>query len=213
MKTTSKSIAAAIWIAIVSVHGAAAQGGVQGGAQASAQAGVHAGAQAGVHPGAQAGARCAVRTPDGLTIYGAAVTTTPFTMAALRALPSTTVRAAGHDGVMSDFKGVSLSLQLGRAGAALGDNLRGAGLTQYLVAEAADGYRAVLAYAEIDSTFRSDHVIVAYQENGADLKETGPLQLIVPGDLRHGRWVRQLECVRVAQDTGTPSPSNAAQRH
>jgi hypothetical protein len=147
--------------------------------------------------------RCRVAKPDAVVVYGEGVKTVSFGLAELKGMPSSVVRALGHDGKEASFRGVSLGALLERAGGPPGGQIRGAALRQYLVAEAADGYHAVIAYAEADSSYRAEPIVVAYEEDGKALdRETGPLQLVIPADRRHGRWVRQLECVRVAREAG-----------
>src|SRR5690606_18107757 len=76
--------------------------------------------------------------------------------------------------------------------------------TRYVVVEAVDGYRALFALAEFDSAFRAEVPILALRRNGAPLEaEAGHFQIIVPGEMRHARWVRDVACLRVARDPGT----------
>lgn len=59
--------------------------------------------------------------------------------------------------------------------------------------EATDGYGALVALTEADSSFRDRPVMLAWRKNGQPLDtRDGPLQLIVPDDLRHARDVRQV---------------------
>ena len=146
--------------------------------------------------------RCAVAQPSSLVVYGTGLGPTSFTLAALREMPALEVTATGHHDEQVVYTGVLLRSVLSAAAVTPSDSLRGKALLQYLVAEARDGYRAALTLAEADTSYRSDRVIVAYEANGAPLnEEVGPLQLIVEADRRHRRWVRQLDCVRVARDT------------
>lgn len=76
--------------------------------------------------------------------------------------------------------------------------MRGKQLAQYLLVEAADGYRVVFAIAELDREFTDDAVILADTQNGKPLSEKdGKFQIIVPADKRHGRWVRQVTALRI----------------
>jgi hypothetical protein len=48
------------------------------------------------------------------------------------------------------------------------------------------------------------NAILADTQDGALLSpEYGPLQVIVPGEIRHARWVRQVQCIRLGRDVGT----------
>ena len=61
----------------------------------------------------------------------------------------------------------------------------------YLLVEATDGYRALFAWAELDSAFMDKSVYVATKREGKPLSEKdGPFQLVAPGEKRNGRWVR-----------------------
>jgi hypothetical protein len=82
--------------------------------------------------------------------------------------------------------------------APLGRELRGKNLAVYLVAEGADGYRAVIALPELDAGFTDEVLLVADRRDGQGLAEgEGPLRLVVPGDRRPARWVRQLVRLRL----------------
>jgi DMSO/TMAO reductase YedYZ molybdopterin-dependent catalytic subunit len=64
-----------------------------------------------------------------------------------------------------------------------------------LIATGRDGYTAALALAEIDPAFEHKPVLIAYAANGQPMAD-GALRLLVPGDRRGGRSVRDL--VRIA---------------
>jgi hypothetical protein len=68
-----------------------------------------------------------------------------------------------------------------------------------LVARAADGYVAVFGLAEVDPHFGHRPMMVVWQDDqGRPLDaRTGPFQLVVTGESRPGRWVRQLEALEV----------------
>jgi hypothetical protein len=66
--------------------------------------------------------------------------------------------------------------------------------------EAQDGYKAVFAWAELDATFMDKSIYVITRRDGKPLSEKdGPLQLIVPGEKRAARSVRQLTSLRIRQ--------------
>jgi hypothetical protein len=67
-----------------------------------------------------------------------------------------------------------------------------------VVAEAADGYRAVYSLAELDSDFQDSEVIVADTLNRSPLAEKqGPFKIVAPHDKRPARWVRMLKTLTV----------------
>ena len=55
---------------------------------------------------------------------------------------------------------------LHRAGVPEEENLRGAAMTTYVVAEGSDGYRAVFSLAEFDPETSDSEVVVADKMNG-----------------------------------------------
>ena len=85
--------------------------------------------------------RCPEASSNAVVVYGEGVKVTRFSLAELKTIAPADVRAIGHDGKAALYRGVSLSALLERAGGVTGGAVRGSALTQYLVAEAADGYR------------------------------------------------------------------------
>ena len=112
------------------------------------------------------------------------------------------VQATSHQ-VTGTFAGVPISDLLALVGAPRGDSLRGPALATYVQVEAADGYRVVFALAELDPGFTDRVVLLADRKDGAPLTaRDGPFQLVVPGEKRPARWVRQVRRIRVV--TATP---------
>jgi hypothetical protein len=71
-------------------------------------------------------------------------------------------------------------------------------LTRYVVVTGADGYRVVFALAELDAAFTGRAVILADSRDGGALPpNAAPFQLIVPGEKRPARWVRQVVAIEV----------------
>ena len=63
---------------------------------------------------------------------------------------------------------------------------------------AMDGFVAVVAMAEAVDAFSAHPVLLAWGRSGQPLSERhGPLQLVVPGDLKPGRNVRQVKVLEV----------------
>jgi DMSO/TMAO reductase YedYZ molybdopterin-dependent catalytic subunit len=115
-------------------------------------------------------------------------------------LPRQTVRATGHDGKEADFEGVPLVEVLKAAGVKFGQDLRGPALAAYLVVEASDQYRAVFALPELDPAFTDRVVLLADRRDGKPLAgNEGPLRVVVPGEKRHARWVRQVVALKVGR--------------
>ena len=114
------------------------------------------------------------------------------TGAQLAALPRVRGRAEAH-GHAWTWEGVDLRGALQLAGLASIDTLKGPALGQVLVFVGADGYRAVLALAELDATIGNRRAVLVDREDGAPLTAARrPRRVIIEGDGRPSRWVTQL---------------------
>src|SRR5215471_21370649 len=92
---------------------------------------------------------CSAQQSATLRITGSAVHSSDLTAADLKQLPRTTLDVQEpHKNVTQHYEGVRLSDLLSKAGAPLGDKLRGAALATYVVAQATDGYAVVYSIAE-----------------------------------------------------------------
>ncbi len=128
-----------------------------------------------------------------LSVSGEVEKPLKLTAADLAKLPHRSVRAKGHDGKEAEFEGVLLVEILKLAGVKFGEELRGKNLALYLVAEAADGYRAVYALPELDPAFTDKLILLAEKRDGKALdSKEGPLRIVVSDEKRQGRWVRQV---------------------
>jgi hypothetical protein len=118
-----------------------------------------------------------------------------FDAAALARLPQHSVHAEAH-GKAITCEGPTLIDVLAAAGAPHGDALRGGNLALYVRIGAADGYRAVFALAELDAGFRDAlPIVTAHCDNAALDAHDGPFRLVVPGEKRPARWVRQVTTI------------------
>jgi hypothetical protein len=132
-----------------------------------------------------------------LTITTADGHTATLSAAQIAAAPHVTITTDDR-GTPAKFEGVPLATILTVAGVQLGDSLRGARLTEVLLATAADGYKVAFALAEIDPAFAVREIILADKRDGKplDAKE-GPLRIVAPGDKRPARWIRQVTELKV----------------
>ena len=113
-------------------------------------------------------------------------------------LPRTSTKAKDHSGRESVFEGVSLLEILKLAGLKFGEEFRGKQMALFLVVDAADGYRAVIALQEVDPSFNDKLFLLADRRDGSPLTaRDGPLQIIIPTEKRQGRWVRQVVSLTV----------------
>jgi hypothetical protein len=125
--------------------------------------------------------------------------TLPLDEASLAKLPRAEASLTAH-GQTHACEGVWLDDLAAAAGLPSGDALRGPALTLMIVAEAADGYRAAFSLGEIDPKLGNRRVLVARRCDGAVLSaQDGPLRLVVPGEARAARSVRQLQALHVVQ--------------
>ena len=98
------------------------------------------------------------------------------------------------------FEGVELRNVLAAAGIRFGEPLKGKALAQVVLASARDGYQVAYAIAELDAAFTDRIVLVADQRDGKPLlPDTGPLQIVVIGEKRAARWIRQLTKLEVRE--------------
>lgn len=119
------------------------------------------------------------------------------TAADLQAMTRRTVTATAH-GATHTYEGVLVADVLKLAGVRFGELLRGPRLATYVLVEARDGYRVVFALPELDAAFTDREILLVDTQDGKPLDaEAGPLRLVVPGEKRGARWVRQVSAIRV----------------
>lgn len=122
-----------------------------------------------------------------------------LTFSELSKLPHRTVHAQDHGGEEYDFEGIELFEILRLAGVEFGGGMKGKTYaTTYLVAEATDSYKVVFAFSELDTSFTNRPVILADRRDHSALPTTdGPLRIIMQGEKRHARWIRQVKSFTV----------------
>lgn len=118
----------------------------------------------------------------------------------LQALPRKRLTVTDDKGARVTYEGVPVIELLRRAGVPLGKQLRGGQLRLYVIVEASDGYQVVFALPEFDPDFTDRVIILADHRNGhALVSPEGPFRLIVDGEKRHARWVREVITFDVEQ--------------
>jgi len=116
----------------------------------------------------------------------------------LRAMPQVELRGRIHDGPELVFRGPALDAVLALAGAPQGHDLRGPALRLVVLAEARDGYAVVYSLAELSPGLGGRRGIVAVEQDGKLLSdEDGPFRVVLEGEGRPARWIRQLERLRI----------------
>ena len=150
-----------------------------------------------------AGVAFAQTTPvtAGLRIGGAVSTPLVLTVADLKNMPRKKLTVVNpHNKKTETYEGVLLEDLLRKAAVTQGENLRGAAMATYVLAEAIDGYRVVFSLAELDSGILESEVIVADTLDGAALgAKEGPFKLVAPHEKRPARWVRMLKSITVVR--------------
>lgn len=117
----------------------------------------------------------------------------------ITAMPHQKVSVDDH-GKTITFEGVPLRLVLEEAGVTFGESLRGKRLSTCLLVEAADGYRVVIALPELDPGFTDRVILLADKADGHPLdSKEGPFRIVIPGEKRMARWVRQVIALKVVQ--------------
>jgi len=113
-------------------------------------------------------------------------------------LPEETATAIDKDKTTHTFRGPTLTALLAAAGVRLGEKLAGAALAQVVLVEARDGYRVAFGIGEVDRATSGRLMLLARSMDGEKLlAPKAPIQLIIPGDERQSRWVRQVTMIRV----------------
>ena len=134
-----------------------------------------------------------------ITVQNESGTTMKMTAGEIAALPHQELSVDDH-GKTVRFEGVPLSLVLGKAGVTFGETLRGKRLASCLLVEAADGYRVVIALPELDPGFTDRVILLADKADGHPLdSKEGPFRIIVPGEKRMARWVRQVTALKIVR--------------
>lgn len=123
--------------------------------------------------------------------------TVPLDATTLAAPPRQPVSARVHATTLQ-CEGVALVDLLRASGAIPEGRLGSAHLARYVLAGARDGYRVVFSLAELDPGTGNRGVFVVDRCDGRALStDDGPLRLLVPGDVRAARSVRQLDSLNV----------------
>ncbi|HXM62063.1 MAG TPA: molybdopterin-dependent oxidoreductase [Terriglobales bacterium] len=132
-----------------------------------------------------------------LTVQGENGKPTVLTRADIEALPHAKVTTSAS-GTSVTFEGVALVAVLEKAGVEFGASLKGKRLASYLLVEAADSYRVVIALPELDPAFTDKQTVLAFLKDGKPLDEKeGPYRVVIPDEKRMARWVRQVTTLKI----------------
>jgi len=131
-----------------------------------------------------------------LSVTGLVLKPLHFSLADLRAFPSTHVsatQASGRGPVVLDCTGVSVSALLERASPTIGTQ-RNASLARTLLVTGDDGYAVALSFGEIDPDHGHAAAVIATDCGGKTLDAP---RLVMPGDAHAGRAVRGVVTMEV----------------
>jgi DMSO/TMAO reductase YedYZ molybdopterin-dependent catalytic subunit len=121
-----------------------------------------------------------------------------LSLEALRQLPAEQVAVAFQTsrGIeKSSYTGVLLWTLLDAAGG-IDDAAKGAELRHTISITGRDGYNIVISTGEIAPDFGGKPAMIAYERDGAGLADNG-LRVVMPGDKRGGRYVRDVVEIEV----------------
>lgn len=162
----------------------------------------------------QAGFMTVLGTPlhpyaSSVTVTGLVTTTTTYTIASLRRLPSATetvtLRSKTANLGTTRYTGVLLSTLIDAAVPLTNTGNKNDILRDFATVSGTDGYQVSIALAEILPQFGHEKVLLAYLKNGRPLShKDGAFELIVPGDTLAGRDVSNVNSIVVQTPYGTP---------
>lgn len=122
----------------------------------------------------------------------------------LATLPSATATLSAH-GERATWSGVRLDKVLQHYGVPHGKALRGSALTGTMRVSAKDGYVVVFSLGELDPDLGATQVLLVNRRDGQPLDgKLGPWRLVIPGDTRPARWVRNVTAI----DVQLPAPAH-----
>jgi hypothetical protein len=115
---------------------------------------------------------------------------------AFAALPHVTLTAFNeHAKANQTYSGVPIMALLKPLG--VPDKPHGKDLRLYLLAEGTDGYGVVFAVAEVNPDIHAETAIVADSMDGKSIGDDGAFKLVLEGEKRPARWVRNLVSIKV----------------
>ena len=130
-----------------------------------------------------------------VTVDGKAMT---FTVAELKAMPQSTLTAKnGHTSVDETYLGVSVGELLAKCGFAFDSKTAKRVYHSYVRAEGTDGYWVLFSASELMPMLRETGSVIALGVNGKPLGDEGEFKIVIAGEKRPARWVRNLRSLTV----------------
>jgi len=125
-----------------------------------------------------------------------------LTMAELNRLPMHRYVTTRQQGDTVLYNVVRLVDVLALVGVPVRDQLKGEELQKLALVTAGDGYKVVFSLPELDPKTEGGAVLLAIGQDGKPLnKQVGPLQIIVPNDRLHSRWIREVRHIDILYST------------
>lgn len=141
-----------------------------------------------------------------ISVGGDVLSASTFDLAALQALTPTSTTAGGVR-----YTGVSFwDLLNGATGLAIDPAVKNDLLGMYAVATGSDGYRVAFSLGELSPDFGNQPVLIAYEADGELLDDAGFARIIVPNDVKRGRYVSNLARIEVFHAAAVPEPQTWA---
>lgn len=147
----------------------------------------------------------AVAADGSIELLGLVANPGPVSVADLQALPTQTVEVdftSGQGEQHHSYTGVLLWDVLEQAGIVTDEDVKNATLHYYALFTANDGYQVIISLGQIDPGFGNSPYLLAWEEDGAPLDgDAGPLRLVVPGDVRGGRYLSGVVSIEIVDAT------------
>jgi hypothetical protein len=140
------------------------------------------------------------------SVSGAVLHSTRFDLAALQALPATTMTVGAFS-----YTGVSFWDLLNSAvGIDLNPAVKNDVLGKYVVATGTDGYQVAFSLGELNPGFGNQPDLIAYASSDPGFASKGFARIVVPNDVKAGRWVSNLASLEVFSASPVPEPGSLA---
>jgi DMSO/TMAO reductase YedYZ molybdopterin-dependent catalytic subunit len=139
------------------------------------------------------------RKEDRVVVKGDVHERLALTAADIEALPKHTITVtfqAGTTPQTHTYTGALLLDVIDLAGPDFDPAIKNDALAHVVTATGSDGYRATVAWGELDPGFEAKQLLVATSQDGVPLGPAGP-RLVVPGDLKGGRYVSDVVSLRL----------------
>src|SRR5262245_59855369 len=139
--------------------------------------------------------------PGTFVVHGDVAERLKLTVADLEALLQVTMTVTFRAGTTIETRterGPLLRPVLELAGPEFDPDVRNDKLRFYVSSIAWADYAATIAWGELDPDFGNKQIILSVEEDGQSLADVGP-RLIVPGDIRGGRYVSAVRGVLLAR--------------